>query len=339
MTQDQSQNNLSSNTMSHGMNPNQMSAAMLRAAQQQAQQQQQQNSNSGLQMMGNNPMAMLQQQQGGGGMNADQGSGGGGLDIQSELKRIQQLHQFGGNVGAPSNALLMSGGSNAGDQQAFLQSMIQNQQKVQAPRFDNPLSQNLGPGMGNPLLQPGSFLQDPTRFLMAQNQLGAAMPGLQEVPLPSPHSLFHRDGSRRMRGGVIEPFPEKLHRLLTEVEAAGRSDVISFVANGRAFAIHKPDKFFKEIVPLYFRQSRLSSFKRQLNLYGFELINSGPARGGYFHELFVKEHPELCRRMRRVAVKIGSKDANKDKGVDAEKGTEVKTKQEETPVEKAELAG
>ena len=94
------------------------------------------------------------------------------------------------------------------------------------------------------------------------------------------------------------------------MEAAGRSDVISFVASGRAFAIHKPDKFFKEIVPLYFRQSRLSSFKRQLNLYGFELINTGPARGGYYHELFVKDRPELCRRMRRVAVKVGS-DAKK----------------------------
>jgi hypothetical protein len=110
-----------------------------------------------------------------------------------------------------------------------------------------------------------------------------------------------------MRGGVIEPFPEKLHRLLLEVEAAGRGDVISFVAGGRAFAIHKPEKFFKEIVPLYFRQSRLSSFKRQLNLYGFELINTGPARGGYYHELFVKDRPELCRRMRRVAVKVTPK--------------------------------
>merc|ERR1712232_1040366 len=137
--------------------------------------------------------------------------------------------------------------------------------------------------------------------------MGGMKAGGSDMPLPSPHSLFHRDGSRRMRGGVIEPFPEKLHRLLLEVEAAGRADVISFVANGRAFAIHKPDKFFKEIVPLYFRQSRLSSFKRQLNLYGFELINTGPARGGYFHELFVKDRPNLCRKMRRVAVKVGAK--------------------------------
>lgn len=120
--------------------------------------------------------------------------------------------------------------------------------------------------------------------------------------------------------GVIEPFPEKLHRLLLEVEAAGRSDVISFVANGRAFAIHKPDKFFKEIVPLYFRQSRLSSFKRQLNLYGFELINTGPSRGGYFHELFVKDRPELCRRMRRVAVKVaGSGNKHEKEGKEGKK--------------------
>ena len=177
--------------------------------------------------------------------------------------------------------------------------------------------------MTNPLLQP-AFFQD-ARFLSSlaastgnPNLLQFNPAALQvEVPLPSPHSVFHRDGTRRMRGGVIEPFPEKLHRLLVEVEAAGRSDVISFVANGRAFAIHKPDKFFKEIVPLYFRQSRLSSFKRQLNLYGFELINSGPARGGYFHESFVKDRPELCRQMRRVAIRgskggkaTGDKDSN-----------------------------
>jgi len=62
----------------------------------------------------------------------------------------------------------------------------------------------------------------------------------------------------------------------------------------------------QEVVPLYFRQSRLSSFKRQLNLYGFNLVNSGAFRGAYYHELFQKDRPELCRRMRRVAVKVGT---------------------------------
>ena len=58
---------------------------------------------------------------------------------------------------------------------------------------------------------------------------------------------------------------------------------------------------------MYFRQSRLSSFKRQLNLYGFELISNGPSRGAYFHELFQRDKPALCRRMRRVAVKVAAK--------------------------------
>lgn len=242
------------------------------------------------------------------------------LNIANELKRFQQYHQLSTGSGG-GNALLMPTGSQASstvpNPAAFLQSMLD--QKVQNPRFEEPLRQANAPATQNNML-PVGFLAD-NRFLMTPNQFGIpnftqnqsqqAQTG-SEMPLPSPHSLFHRDGSRRMRGGVIEPFPEKLHRLLLEVEAAGRGDVISFVVGGRAFIIHKPDKFFKDIVPLYFRQSRLSSFKRQLNLYGFELINTGPARGGYYHELFVKDHPDMCRRMRRVAIKLVSKSGDQD---------------------------
>jgi HSF-type DNA-binding len=260
-------------------------------------------------------------------------------NLSNELKLLQQLQreiesQNSNALLLPSNRMNESAHHQAA---ALLQSVLDH--RVRNQRLETPLSQNfigMG-GINSPLLQ-GHYLND-ARLLMTQpNQfgqqsiLGGQLPiqssnlfprqVLQraELPLPSPHSLFHRDGTKRMRGGVIEPFPEKLHRLLTEVEAAGRSDVISFVASGRAFAIHKPDKFFKEIVPLYFRQSRLSSFKRQLNLYGFELINTGPARGGYYHELFIKDQPEACRRMRRVAVKVGSS-GKRDEGGDLEKGT------------------
>lgn len=261
----------------------------------------------------------------------------------NDLKRLQQLQQQLQNS-APNNQLLMQQAQQ--DQSAaILQSFLD--QKIQSSRFDDNLRTQLGmggiPGMnqGNPMLG-SNILQE--RFMMNQNGMGGIKAGGSDMPLPSPHSLFHRDGSRRMRGGVIEPFPEKLHRLLLEVEAAGRADVISFVANGRAFAIHKPDKFFKEIVPLYFRQSRLSSFKRQLNLYGFELINTGPARGGYYHELFVKDRSELCRRMRRVAVKVTPKtDSTEIKGTtdnveSSEKNDKPKEENEsseETPAEAA----
>ena len=161
------------------------------------------------------------------------------------------------------------------------------------------------------LLPSSPFLQahpmNGSRFLIG----GMGMPGLF-THLPTPNELdFNKDEGHVMKGGVVEPFPVKLHRLLLEVEAAGRADIISFIANGHAFAIHKPDKFCEEIVPKYFRQSRFNSFKRQLNLYGFMLINSGPHRGGYYHKSFIKNRPDLCRNMRRVAVKVpGSNQGN-----------------------------
>ena len=77
--------------------------------------------------------------------------------------------------------------------------------------------------------------------------------------------------NRRTRGGVTEPFPEKLHRMLQEVEAAGEDNIISFFPHGRAFAVHNPSRFVSEVMPKYFRQSRLSSFQRQLNLCTYTL--------------------------------------------------------------------
>jgi hypothetical protein len=104
--------------------------------------------------------------------------------------------------------------------------------------------------------------------------------------------------------GTFEQFPEKLHRMLMEVEAEGYDDIISFTPKGTAFKIHKPDDFFAKIVPKYFKQSQLSSFKRQLNLYGFEKIVTTTVaptdmKGSYFHKHFQKQHPEMCQIIRR----------------------------------------
>lgn len=110
---------------------------------------------------------------------------------------------------------------------------------------------------------------------------------------------------RRTRGGVSEPFPEKLHRMLREVEEKGLSDIVSFYSHGRAFGVHDMDRFVSEIMPLYYKQSRWNSFARQLNLYGFIRITSGPDACGYYHELFLKGKPNLSLHMRRVGVPQG----------------------------------
>jgi len=125
-----------------------------------------------------------------------------------------------------------------------------------------------------------------------------------EIAIPSQERGRRPEGTHpAMTGvtrGILEPFPERLHRLLIEVEAAGHSDIISFTEDGQAFKIHKPEEFFRKIVQVYFKQTRLSSFKRQLNLYGFELIDHGEAKGGYYHELFMRDEPNLARQIRRV---------------------------------------
>lgn len=117
---------------------------------------------------------------------------------------------------------------------------------------------------------------------------------------------------KRTRGGVTEPFPEKLHRVLKEVEAEGKTDVVSFFSHGRAFAVHDMERFVEEIMPRFFKQSKWNSFARQLNLYGFQRLLTGPDAGGYYHELFLKGRPSLAVHMRRVGVPHG-KDRRKFK--------------------------
>jgi hypothetical protein len=108
--------------------------------------------------------------------------------------------------------------------------------------------------------------------------------------------------NRRTRGGVTEPFPEKLYRMIQDAEQNGNSDVISFFPHGRAFIVRDPDRFVTEIMPKYFKQGKMSSFLRQLNLYGFQRINNGPDTGGYYHELFLKGRPAICIHIKRVGV-------------------------------------
>lgn len=120
-------------------------------------------------------------------------------------------------------------------------------------------------------------------------------------------SIYRDPGTQRaVRGGICELFPDKLYRMLTELEAEGRSDIVSFLPHGRAFLVHKMDTFLKNILPKYFsEQSKWSSFSRQLNLYGFLRVSGGPDAGAYYHELFLKGHPNLCHYMRRVGAPKG----------------------------------
>lgn len=102
------------------------------------------------------------------------------------------------------------------------------------------------------------------------------------------------------RGGVATPFPVKLHNLLESNEF---SNVISWQPHGRCFTLNKPKEFIKDVMPRHFRQTKLTSFQRQLNLYCFIRLTSGRDKGCYYHELFLRGKPQLCERMIRMRIK------------------------------------
>lgn len=112
-----------------------------------------------------------------------------------------------------------------------------------------------------------------------------------------------QSGTRKTKGGVAIPFPIKLHQMLDEIENKGLGCIVSWQPHGRAFVVHKPKDFVETILPSYFKQTKLGSFQRQLNLYGFTRITSGKDKGGYYHELFLRNKPFLTDRMIRKKVK------------------------------------
>lgn len=130
------------------------------------------------------------------------------------------------------------------------------------------------------------------------------------------------DGQNDGTGGQTMVFPVKLHRMLTEIEEKANADkdstasgsgiipgredacnVISWQIHGRCFLVHDKEAFVQWLLPSYFRQSKWASFQRQLNIYGFQRLTAGRDRGAYYHDLFLRGHPQLATRIHRMKLK------------------------------------
>ena len=105
-----------------------------------------------------------------------------------------------------------------------------------------------------------------------------------------------------------ETFPYKLYEMLDfieyDVNGGGKyKDIIGWQPHGRAFLIRKPNTFVAEVLPKFFKQTKLTSFQRQLNLYGFERLTHGIDAGAYYNELFLRDRKFLLDRIMRKKVK------------------------------------
>ncbi|GFH55762.1 hypothetical protein CTEN210_12238 [Chaetoceros tenuissimus] len=103
------------------------------------------------------------------------------------------------------------------------------------------------------------------------------------------------------KGGVKAPFPVVLWRILHTIETKERhfESIMSWQSN-ISFRVHDKKKFEQCIQPRFFNQTNYTSFRRQLNLWGFQRIPvRGELGGAYFHPSFKRDDEYSCRTMRR----------------------------------------
>mmetsp|Transcript_464 Transcript_464/g.1080 ORF Transcript_464/g.1080 Transcript_464/m.1080 type:complete len:293 (-) Transcript_464:136-1014(-) len=89
--------------------------------------------------------------------------------------------------------------------------------------------------------------------------------------------------------------------LLAILSNPNHASIISWLPDGKRFAIHDPVRFLSHILPNYFhnRVVVFRSFVRKLNRWGFRSVRRGMSGFGstFEHEHFRRDRPELCAKM------------------------------------------
>ena len=109
------------------------------------------------------------------------------------------------------------------------------------------------------------------------------------------HTSYHMNH----KGGNDILFPEKLHKLLTDVQHLDQ-EICSWASHGRCFFINNREEFSKKYLTKVFNMHSYTSFQRQISRYCFKTITrfNSADKGAYYHELFLCGRPSLSRLIR-----------------------------------------
>jgi hypothetical protein len=140
--------------------------------------------------------------------------------------------------------------------------------------------------------------------------------GHHSLPSLNSEAYLHEQSSKKQSNPAASPgrqaskattnqqhsFPLRLQRMLDKLEADGNASIVSWLPHGRGFMVHDTDRFVNELMPIYFNQTKYSSFQRQLHMYNFSRITTGRDKGAYWNVHFQRGKPSLTVHMPRTRV-------------------------------------
>jgi len=92
-------------------------------------------------------------------------------------------------------------------------------------------------------------------------------------------------------------FPVKLYALLSQPQL---SHIITWLPHGRSWRVLDTRALETAVLPVFFESDNYHSFNRVINAWSFRRKSTGPDKGSYFHELFLRGKPHLQHYMRRL---------------------------------------
>ncbi|KAM9418443.1 heat shock factor protein 1-like isoform 4-T4 [Salvelinus alpinus] len=125
---------------------------------------------------------------------------------------------------------------------------------------------------------------------------------------------FHGGGS----GGVVvsgSNVPAFLTKLWTLIEDPDTDPLICWSPNGNSFHVFDQGQFSKEVLPKYFKHNNMTSFVRQLNMYGFRkvvhieqggLVKPEKDDMEFQHPYFIRGQEPLLENIKRKVTNVSN---------------------------------